>query len=39
MGLGGLTAKWLEPKVFDRVILAVLAFIAVKLFWDAGTGL
>jgi uncharacterized membrane protein YfcA len=39
MWLGGLTAKWLEPKVFDRVILVVLAFIAVKLFWDAATGL
>ena len=36
MPLGNWLARYMSPQAFDRLILSVLAAIAVKLFWDAG---
>jgi uncharacterized membrane protein YfcA len=36
MALGGWLGKRLSAKTFDRLILVLLAVIALKLFWDAG---
>lgn len=36
MPIGGWLARYLDAKAFDRVILVLLAAIALKLFWDAG---
>ena len=36
MPIGGWAARRLSPQAFDRLILVLLAGIAMKLFWDAG---